>query len=84
LQVLAELRESWNNLPEQIALEVHFALGGKWTNLFAPSAAKISAQGSMLFSHLANLGYAVVSREDNPDLNTGCCSEFTFLRVEHR
>ena len=39
------------------------------------------AEVSLMFSHLANLGYAVVHKEPNP---TGCseCFEFTLLRVE--
>lgn len=38
----------------------------------------------MFFEYLAELGYAVVSREDNPLSlpGTGCCSEFTLVRVE--
>ncbi len=37
---------------------------------------------SLLFMHMASLRYAVVAREDNPDTKIGCCSEYTFLRVE--
>ncbi len=37
---------------------------------------------SLLFMHLANLGYGVLSREDNPYNQLGCCSEYSFLRVE--
>ena len=32
---------------------------------------------------MAELGYAVVSRDDNP-LGTYCCSEYLFMRVEAR
>jgi hypothetical protein len=35
---------------------------------------------AIAFAHLADLGYAIVSREDNIYCN--CCSEFTFLRVQ--
>jgi hypothetical protein len=33
------------------------------------------------FGHFANLGYALISREDNP-YGMHCCAEFTLLRVE--
>jgi hypothetical protein len=78
-QALADFKESWQHLPEQIALEVHFSLG---SGVFPASAAKNSPQMTLLFSHLANLGYAVVARDDNAGANLGCCSEFTFIRVE--
>ena len=35
---------------------------------------------SILFYHLAKLGYAPFSRDDN--LGDGCCSEYSLLRVE--
>ncbi len=81
LQALGEIKEHWHGLPEQIALEVHFSLPGQG---FPDSAAKNGPQMSLLFSHLANLGYAVVARDDNPHMNLGCCAEFTFLKVENR
>lgn len=34
---------------------------------------------SLLFGHLARLGYGIVSREDNPIGK--CCSEFLLLKV---
>lgn len=42
------------------------------------------AELAVFFEYLAELGYAVVSREDNPLSlpGTGCCSEFTLVRVE--
>jgi hypothetical protein len=45
-------------------------------------AAKNQAQMSLLFMHLANLGYGILSREDNPYNSLGCCAEYSFLRVE--
>lgn len=30
----------------------------------------------------ADLGYGVVSREDNLPYGIGCCAEFTFVKVE--
>ncbi len=41
-----------------------------------------SSHMSLTFLHMANLGYAPIFREDNPWENLGCCSEFTFLKVE--
>eukprot|EP00808_Paulinella_micropora_P017032 g2133.t1 len=69
-------------LPTQLALEVHFAhhtLGPQGEK----AAAKQSPHMSLLFAHLAILGYAIVSREDNMYLHSGCCSEFSFLLVEN-
>ncbi len=80
LQALAEFKEHWHGLPEQIALEVHFGPGG----VFPVTVAKNVPQMSLLISHLANLGYAIVSRDDNMIGNIGCCSELTFLKVEVR
>eukprot|EP00808_Paulinella_micropora_P010207 g67526.t1 len=80
-QVLGELKES-DLLPTQLALEVHFS---DKTVIGHMVAAKLSSQMSLLFFHLASLGYAIISREDNPFWNRGCCSEFSFLLVEdHR
>ena len=45
-------------------------------------AAKNQAHMSLMFLHMANLGYGVVSREDNGWNNIGCCSEYSFLKVE--
>jgi hypothetical protein len=81
IQALSGFMETWGNLPEQIALEVHLYHGSKAVRT---TTAKNKQQLSLLFGHLANLGYAVVLRDDNPHANVGCCSEFTFLRVETR
>ena len=35
---------------------------------------------SLFFSHLAGLGYAVLSRENNP--YGSCCAEFLLLKTE--
>jgi hypothetical protein len=83
LQALGDLRESGQGLPEQILAEVHFQIQpGQFEKDIPPVAAKNQAQMSLLFSHLANLGYGITSREDNGYQNLGCCSEFSFLRVE--
>jgi hypothetical protein len=63
-------------------VELHFAGGGQWANHIPSVAAKNQVQMSLLFHHLATLGYGITSREDNPDGNIGCCSEYSFLRVE--
>ena len=39
---------------------------------------------ALIFSHLANLGYAPVARDDNMQGDRGCCSEFSFLQVERQ
>lgn len=33
-------------------------------------------------SHCADMGYGVVSREDNLPWGIGCCAEFTLVKVE--
>lgn len=81
-QVLADLKEGNPALPEQIAVEFHFATDGEWVGHMPPVAAKNQVQMSLTFMHLANLGYAVVSREDNPSKLVGCCAEYSFLKVE--
>ena len=37
---------------------------------------------ALLFTHMANLGYAIVAKENNPECTS--CSEFTLLHVERR
>ena len=37
---------------------------------------------SVFFFHLADMGYGIVSREDNIQWGAHCCSEFTLLRIE--
>ena len=62
---------------------MHFQIQpGQFQSDLPPVAAKNQAQMSLLFMHLANLGYGITSREDNGYQNLGCCSEFSFLRVE--
>lgn len=62
-----------DNLPSQLAIELHFAEPGR------PSQRDSTwAEMSMMFLHLANLGYASISRDDN--FHGNCCSEFTFIR----
>ncbi len=70
---MSDLRESTQGLPEQIAIELHFTTGGKWGNRLPIVAAKNQVQMSLFFLHMANLGYGIISREDNPDKNIGCC-----------
>jgi hypothetical protein len=76
----------------QIGVEVHFQIARGdpmenrgWTggvNFGGAPAAWSSSHMSLTFLHMANLGYAPIFREDNPWENLGCCSEFTFLKVE--
>jgi hypothetical protein len=81
-QAMSDLRENTQGLPEQIAIELHFTGGAQWANHIPVVAAKNQVQMSLFFLHMANLGYGIISREDNPDANIGCCSEYSFLRVE--
>ena len=63
-----------DNLPGQLAIELHFAEQGR------PSQRDSSwSEMSMMFVHLANLGYASTSRDDN--FHGSCCSEFSFVRL---
>jgi hypothetical protein len=78
-QALADLREGTQGLPEQISVELHFTgLGSGIPEV----AARNQVQMSLFFLHMANLGYGVISREDNMFGSSGCCSEYSFLRVE--
>lgn len=62
-------------LPTIIAIELHLRKDPVWER------AEVSVSDLALFAqHLGTLGYALVSREPNP--NHPPCSEFTFLRVE--
>ncbi|KAG7668114.1 hypothetical protein NADE_005159 [Nannochloris sp. 'desiccata'] len=83
--------ENKHALPAMIAMEMHYDdlyFGtGAWLNieeqgtLYWPGHGKVSlAELSLFMFHLGNLGYAVVSRDDNPVCEH--CSEFTLLRVE--
>ncbi|KAG2427614.1 hypothetical protein HXX76_012267 [Chlamydomonas incerta] len=78
---------SWNEytrfLPEQIAVEVHWHHGITNSAGLQPQWGR-SLFGvmdlSLFFMHLANLGYGIVNKEDNPACPS--CSEFTLFRVE--
>ena len=62
-----------NNSLAQIGIELHMA-----PNYF--NSQRTSIHMSVLFLHMANLGYAPYSRDDN--FHGDCCSEYSFLRVE--
>ena len=71
-----------------IAMEVHFTnlYNGlrnptDFSHLFWPMHDVSLGELAVFFSHFANLGYALISREDNP-AGLHCCAEFTLLRVE--
>jgi len=53
-----------------------------WSSMIWPMHRLSLAELAVFFTHLADLGYAVVSRDDNPQSREGCCSEFTLLRAE--
>lgn len=74
-------------LPLQISMEIHYATiyfskdKTDFSNLFWTQHEMSLGELALWFGHLANLGYGVVSREDNPG-GLHCCSEYTFLKVE--
>ncbi len=90
--VIAGWRESDEHLPDQISFELHRSddSPSTWPLRFdrvpADKSDPLHWQGahsmsvahvSLLFMHLANLGYGLVAKEANGQ----CCSEFTVLRV---
>ena len=71
------LLDAWkrqDNLPDQLALEVHF--GGEGRPTIRDSS---WSEMSMMFLHLANIGYAPSSRDDN--FFGRCCTEYGFIRL---
>ncbi|PSC73432.1 hypothetical protein C2E20_3494 [Micractinium conductrix] len=81
------------HFPHQISLEVHYKqlysmtdfMGKRdeWRHMLWPMHELSLGELGVFFGHFANLGYAVVSRDDNPYTGgEGCCSEFTLIRVE--
>ena len=90
--VLAAWRESDQFLPDQLSFELHRSdqTPVEWPLPFHSVQASANdplywqgahamslAHVSLLFMHLANLGYGMVAKE----LNGQCCAEFTVLRV---
>eukprot|EP00877_Chromochloris_zofingiensis_P010958 jgi/Chrzof1/6115/Cz17g10100.t1 len=71
---MSELSELDVHLPQQLSMEVHSGSFGDFQ--VTPTSLAV------FFGHIANLGYGIVSKEDNPIAGSGCCSEFTFLRVQ--
>lgn len=69
------------SLPDQISLEVHFTTIMKGIAWSAPKDAVSLSSGDMLglWVQLTDLGYVVVSREDNSQCFS--CSEFTLVRA---
>jgi hypothetical protein len=62
-------------LPSEIAVEVHVETQ-RQTGYWPGTAGQLA----LMFSHLANLGYASYSQELNP-VAPHCCSEFTMIRL---
>lgn len=95
--LLADWRMDTPGLPHYLAVELHldrFPDSTKTDHLDPKPGADLSmydyiwrkktmtsADAALLFQHLASLGYAAISREDN-HYGT-CCSEYVFMRVEH-
>ncbi|KAL4425792.1 hypothetical protein ABPG75_009808 [Micractinium tetrahymenae] len=76
-------------LPMQIAMEVHYSRlyasdmnPRNFANLFWSLHELSLGELAVFFGHFADLGYAVVSREDNIEWGLHCCAEFTLLKVE--
>jgi hypothetical protein len=82
------------SLPEMISIEVHHSQvvyhGGSseetshykvqdFSNLLWPVQHLDLSDLALFFGHIGRLGYAIASREDNPEGN--CCSEFLLLRI---
>ena len=70
--VLSELKEH-GNLPAQISVEFHF---------FPATYQGPDHRMTILFIHLAHLGYAAFSKELN--MLCECCCEFSFLNVHDK
>ena len=89
--VASSLSPAAKLLPQQISLELHYAglfFGTpafkaaddfSTSQLFWPLHELSVSDLSLFMSHLAGLGYAIVSREDNPLCPS--CTELTLLRV---
>ena len=90
-----DVMSSWKHdspyLPEQIAMELHydgiyfgtpsFLNKEDWGNLLWPMHKASLSELSLFMAHVASMGYAIVSREDNAIAHH--CSELTLLRVAH-
>lgn len=87
--VLSQWDLSMQNLPMQIAIEIHY-LGIYWgtkaymnendeTHLLWPPHEPSLSELALFLMHLANLGYGIVSREDNPSCMH--CTELTLLKL---
>ncbi|KAL4855471.1 hypothetical protein ACK3TF_004002 [Chlorella vulgaris] len=78
--------------PKQISMELHYhhlymmtpheMNRTHWDNMLWPMHELSLAELVTVFGHLADLGYAATSREDNPLSVDGCCVEYSFIRVE--
>jgi len=86
--VIASWRAS-SKLPRQVAVELHydgiyygtsdFKNGASNQNLLWPLHSMGLSDLSLFVSHIVNLGYSIVSKEDNP--GAPHCSELTFQKV---
>ncbi|KAG2494265.1 hypothetical protein HYH03_007620 [Edaphochlamys debaryana] len=82
--VFAEWAENTPHLPEQIAVEIHYLSYGNKLSAGFPLFGRLPGftvtDLALFFGHMANLGYGIVSKEDNPECPD--CSEYTLYRVE--
>ncbi len=69
-KVMGGWKEGDKSLPAQIVTELHFHTREEEKDL-ADTVAKALPHMSLLFMHLANLGYGAVEREDNMNANLG-------------
>jgi hypothetical protein len=90
--VFADWTLNTKSLPQQLSFELHYTDMYAGTpyhknmssqeQLVWPGVDEITlSQLAILFMHLANLGYGIISQEPNP--MCGSCSEFTMLSVDH-
>jgi hypothetical protein len=73
-KVFSDWSSSDSTLPQQIAVEFHFA------NNKQSGMAQTGAEMILGFMHLARLGYAAFSIEINA-IVPHCCSEFSFVKI---
>ncbi|KAG2486233.1 hypothetical protein HYH03_015058 [Edaphochlamys debaryana] len=81
--VLSAWTETTAGLPEQIAMEIHSSNAASDSSANPPRWHRPEfgvRDLALVFWHMANLGYAIISREDNVWDNG--VAEYSFLRVE--
>lgn len=72
-QALAQLQVD-GPLPRQLAGELHLRPPPMDPTELPADAARSPAELGVIFMHLANLGYAIISRRNNLGGQAGCCA----------